>query len=179
MKNSLSAFGRKKILFISILLLAVGCQTDYTQPPPKNEPVACTMEAKLCPDGSYVSRTGPSCEFAACPSLATSTPAANDSGVVGNIVIGPTCPVERIPPDPACAPKGYQATVIVKTPDGKKEIKRFTSGSDGSFKVSLAPGTYLLSPINSGVYPRGADQTVVVEKNKYTQVTIEFDSGIR
>ncbi len=31
------------------------------------EPVACTMEAKLCPDGSYVGRTGPSCEFAACP----------------------------------------------------------------------------------------------------------------
>jgi hypothetical protein len=29
---------------------------------------ACTMEAKLCPDGSYVSRTGPDCEFAECPS---------------------------------------------------------------------------------------------------------------
>jgi hypothetical protein len=27
----------------------------------------CTQEAKLCPDGSYVSRTGPNCEFAACP----------------------------------------------------------------------------------------------------------------
>jgi uncharacterized protein (UPF0179 family) len=30
-------------------------------------PVACTMEAKLCPDGSYVGRTGPKCEFAPCP----------------------------------------------------------------------------------------------------------------
>lgn len=28
---------------------------------------ACTMEAKLCPDGSYVGRSGPNCEFAACP----------------------------------------------------------------------------------------------------------------
>ena len=27
----------------------------------------CTMEAKLCPDGSSVGRTGPNCEFAACP----------------------------------------------------------------------------------------------------------------
>ncbi|MEX1997825.1 MAG: TspO/MBR family protein [Candidatus Andersenbacteria bacterium] len=27
----------------------------------------CTQEAKLCPDGSYVGRTGPNCEFAACP----------------------------------------------------------------------------------------------------------------
>jgi len=29
--------------------------------------IACPMDAKLCPDGSYVSRTGPNCEFTACP----------------------------------------------------------------------------------------------------------------
>lgn len=29
--------------------------------------VACTQEAKLCPDGSAVGRTGPNCEFAPCP----------------------------------------------------------------------------------------------------------------
>jgi len=29
--------------------------------------VACTQEAKQCSDGSYVSRTGPNCEFATCP----------------------------------------------------------------------------------------------------------------
>jgi hypothetical protein len=28
---------------------------------------ACTTEAKQCPDGSYVGRSGPACEFAACP----------------------------------------------------------------------------------------------------------------
>lgn len=27
----------------------------------------CTMDAKMCPDGSVVGRTGPYCEFAACP----------------------------------------------------------------------------------------------------------------
>jgi hypothetical protein len=27
---------------------------------------ACTMEAKLCPDGSSVGRSGPNCEFAPC-----------------------------------------------------------------------------------------------------------------
>lgn len=31
------------------------------------EPVFCTQEAKLCPDGSYVGRTGPNCEFTLCP----------------------------------------------------------------------------------------------------------------
>ncbi len=29
--------------------------------------ISCTMEVKLCPDGSYVGRQGPSCEFASCP----------------------------------------------------------------------------------------------------------------
>lgn len=35
--------------------------------PPGGEPVACTMEAKLCPDGSAVGRQGPNCEFTVCP----------------------------------------------------------------------------------------------------------------
>lgn len=33
---------------------------------------ACTMEAKQCEDGSSVGRTGPNCEFAACPSVSAS-----------------------------------------------------------------------------------------------------------
>ncbi|MBP9719312.1 MAG: hypothetical protein KBD46_02490 [Candidatus Levybacteria bacterium] len=28
---------------------------------------ACTMDAKECPDGTFVGRTGPNCEFVACP----------------------------------------------------------------------------------------------------------------
>jgi hypothetical protein len=39
---------------------------------PGSGPVACTEEAKLCPDGSYVGRTGPDCAFAACPAVDTS-----------------------------------------------------------------------------------------------------------
>ncbi len=35
--------------------------------PEETGPVACTMDAKMCPDGSAVGRTGPNCEFAACP----------------------------------------------------------------------------------------------------------------
>lgn len=31
------------------------------------EKAACTQEAKLCPDGSSVGRTGPNCEFSPCP----------------------------------------------------------------------------------------------------------------
>ncbi len=38
--------------------------TPSTSP---TEGTACTLEAKQCADGSYVSRSGPTCEFAACP----------------------------------------------------------------------------------------------------------------
>lgn len=38
---------------------------------------ACTMEARVCPDGSAVARTGPNCEFEACPEN-------KDKNIVGN-----------------------------------------------------------------------------------------------
>jgi hypothetical protein len=35
---------------------------------PPSDAVACTMEAKMCPDGvTYVGRQGPNCEFSKCP----------------------------------------------------------------------------------------------------------------
>lgn len=41
--------------------------------PPKTttptSPAACTMDAKQCPDGTFVGRSGPKCEFSACPAL--------------------------------------------------------------------------------------------------------------
>ncbi len=37
-------------------------------------PIACTLDAKICPDGSAVGRTGPNCEFEECPSAPASTP---------------------------------------------------------------------------------------------------------
>lgn len=35
--------------------------------------VVCTQDAKQCPDGSYVGRSGPNCEFAACPEISYKT----------------------------------------------------------------------------------------------------------
>jgi hypothetical protein len=42
------------------------------------EPVFCTMDAKMCPDGSYVGRQGPNCEFAACPGPGAMAPAPSE-----------------------------------------------------------------------------------------------------
>lgn len=43
--------------------ISVNKDASITEP----APIACTMEAKQCPDGSYVSRTGSDCEFSPCP----------------------------------------------------------------------------------------------------------------
>ena len=109
----------------------------------------------------------------------TPTPVVVTSGIEGNITIGPTCPVERVPPDPTCADKPYQATVIVKTADEQKEIISFSSDKDGKFKVKLIPGTYVLVPVINNTYPRASSQKVIVKVNNFTQVNISFDSGIR
>jgi hypothetical protein len=44
-----------------------------------NQPVACPMDAKLCPDGSSVARTGSSCTFAECLPPNVSLPVAGIS----------------------------------------------------------------------------------------------------
>jgi hypothetical protein len=49
-------------------------------------PVACTMDAKMCPDGSYVGRTGPNCEFASCPVSTKVAPSPAASGEPSNDV---------------------------------------------------------------------------------------------
>lgn len=41
-------------------------QTDQQPLPPQGQ-LMCTMDAKICPDGTGVGRTGPNCEFAPCP----------------------------------------------------------------------------------------------------------------
>jgi len=66
----------KGIAVAIVLLILIGGIVWFVwpkHPSGSDNDVACTQEAKLCPDGSYVDRTGPDCEFAACPD-ASSTP---------------------------------------------------------------------------------------------------------
>ncbi|MBX3203486.1 MAG: hypothetical protein KF764_00395 [Labilithrix sp.] len=73
---------RVLVTALAATLVACGPPEPTKAPAPEgpavNEPKACTQEAKLCPDGTAVSRTGPNCEFAACPDAsAPSAPAPN------------------------------------------------------------------------------------------------------
>lgn len=46
---------------------------EVNNKPPETGTVACTLDAKLCPDGSAVGRTGPNCEFSPCPTGSSAT----------------------------------------------------------------------------------------------------------
>jgi hypothetical protein len=144
------------------------------------------MEAKLCPDGSYVGRTGPKCEFTPCPTL-TSTSSGNgqggilpyNSGIQGTVMLGPTCPVQRIPPDPNCDDKPYQTLItIFHTTDLVHAFATINSDIKGIFSISLPPDDYTLKA-SKNILPRCNDSQVTVGSNSYTSVAISCDTGIR
>jgi len=56
------------IIFIILLGLGSLVYQNAVNKPHIEEPVACTLEARMCPGGGTVGRTGPLCEFEACPS---------------------------------------------------------------------------------------------------------------
>jgi hypothetical protein len=56
-----------------------------------NTSIPCTEEARVCPDGTVVTRTGPHCEFPACPII---TQAVTPSPIICGGIRGLTCPGE-------------------------------------------------------------------------------------
>lgn len=55
-------------LVVLVLILVAGYSYWQINKSYSTSPVACTEEAKVCPDGvTYVGRQGPNCEFAECP----------------------------------------------------------------------------------------------------------------
>lgn len=137
----------------------------------QEEQIYCTMEAKLCPDGSYVGKVPPDCEFAACPEVKT--------GVLkGKVIIGPLCPVE---PCPITVLNPYTSrTIILQKQTGEFFLPIILQG-DGSFEAKISVGTYTLNLSDcdflgcSYSFPK----TVIIEENKTTEINIDIDTGIR
>jgi hypothetical protein len=102
-----------------------------------------------------------------------------DSGVKGRVTAGPTCPVERYPPDPACAPRPVQTAIKIKSLPEREFVKTIHSGEKGYFRARLAPGRYRLIPRSGKPYPRCEPKDVTVAKGSFTRVSLGCDTGIR
>jgi len=111
------------------------------------------------------------------PNYTPTTTSSSDSGIEGQVLLGPACP-GPVSVDKPCPDQPYQATIQVQDQNGNT-ITQFQTDSNGNFHVSLNPGTYVLHPESSRAFPRAADQTVTVDPGQFTKVQIEYDSGIR
>ena len=103
-------------------------------------------------------------------------PTPRGSGIEGQVLLGPMCPVEQ--PGQECPDQPYQVTLTVTSRNGV-QIAQFQSDKQGHFRVSLVPGDYVLHPESPNGIPFASDQIFSVETGRYTQLTVHYDSGIR
>ncbi len=99
----------------------------------------------------------------------------------GKLSIGPICPVERIPPDPACQPKAetYQAWPIAVF-EGRHKVTNIVVKADGIFNVELPPGTYTIEHEKQQHFGKGTlPVTVTIKSGETTTLGIDIDTGIR
>jgi hypothetical protein len=146
-----------RLALISLMVVLSGC----TQ-----QPIGCTMDAKMCPDGSAVGRIGPNCEFAPCPGCA-------ESGLYGTVTMGPTCPAMRA--DEPCPDRPLSIALEARS---ATQSRKFTSAEDGSYSIRLPQGTYTVQKAEESMLPSLAPLQVTVDCGM-KELNISLDSGIR
>ena len=104
----------------------------------------------------------------------STTTSTTDSGIQGNVSYGPTCPVQRVG-GPSCR-RPYSAEIVIR--QGGRIVTNIRSGANGSFRVTLPPGTYTIASARTGL-PTLAPFDVAVKPHSFTTITVLFDSGIR
>jgi hypothetical protein len=105
---------------------------------------------------------------------------APPSGIGGKVVLGPTCPTGSAPgandPVPCLTPYSAQLVIL----NGENEVAaRLTSAADGTFRVDLPPGDYVIAPQGGDPFPLAQPIPVRVTAGEYFEVEINFDTGIR
>ena len=99
----------------------------------------------------------------------------------GHATAGPVCPVETLPPDPACEPRPVAAAEIVVRDESGEAVDRVRTDDDGRFAVALPPGTYELVPQAVDGLMGTAPSVIIVlaEGSDPDLVEIGYDTGIR
>jgi len=100
------------------------------------------------------------------------------SGVRGTILLEPTCPAVKDPPEEGCADKPVFGTFVVKDTAGIKEFARFGTDTNGKFLVRLPPGEYSIES-ETLLGPGTQAHLVEVKLGEISEYEITFDTGIR
>ena len=95
--------------------------------------------------------------------------------VTGQVLAGPSCPVERV--GQPCPPRPVPDAVVIAVV-GDEQRGETTSDQRGQFRLMLPPGRYTIRATNPGGYASTASDEVTVSIAP-VQITLTVDSGIR
>jgi hypothetical protein len=100
-----------------------------------------------------------------------------DSGVEGQVWVGPMCPVVQEGVD--CPDSPLAADLVVEDENGRT-VGRGESDADGFYRIPLAPGDYRLvpQPGDNGM-PWASPLEFRVTAEEWLRLDIYYDSGIR
>ncbi len=102
------------------------------------------------------------------------------TGIAIAAVAGPTCPVETVPPDPACEPRPVAGAVVDIQDAAGARIASVTLDAAGLGFAEVPAGGYLVVARSAeGMMGMPEPQDVVVEAGRATAVTLAFDTGLR
>jgi len=140
----------------------------------------------LTMDTHYLKRKAGSIFILACIFIiAFSKMSHHDKGYLAGVIsIGPICPVESVPPYPACLPTAetYKAyPVSVFSNDGKRKIVQLNPSLDGSYITNLSPGNYLvvLEKAQNNLGGSNLPVEISITSLEETFLNISIDTGIR
>jgi len=100
------------------------------------------------------------------------------SGIEGYVIAGPTCPGPVRIGDTGCQDQPYQAVITILDMTNN-QVTQFQTDEMGYFRIFLKSGTYIIHPEPGIPLPIANDQTIVVNDGNYTQISINYDTGIR
>ena len=117
--------------------------------------------------------------LAACGSRSETAADSFDSGVTGVSVLAASCP--ETPQAQECPDRPMPAHLTVTRANSGEVVASADTNSDGNFRISLAPGTYTVTPTNMSAAPMPSAYPISFEvrEREFTTITVRFDSGIR
>lgn len=93
---------------------------------------------------------------------------------------GPVCPVERNPPDPACAPRPVANVDVLVYDTALNEVARVTSDATGRAALQLPPGAYVVAPsIVPDLMGQATAQAFAAVGGDSVGLVFSYDTGIR